>query len=86
MKYDIVKMLPRLLLPKVKYHPFFFIHKTRQEQCLYVKLYVNACMLSYFVGADMQVLLGRFLLPPVIISHIFSPFFGEEHAERVCVC
>lgn len=76
MKYDIVRMLSGLLLSKEKCNLFFFFFqrwKTAKS---------NACILSYFGGTDMQVFLERFLLPPINISHLFSPFSGEERDER----
>lgn len=38
MKYDIVRMLSRLLLSKEKYAPFFPMLKDSQEQFLYLEL------------------------------------------------
>lgn len=70
MKYDIVRMLSRLLLSKEKYAPFFS-HAERQPRAIPV-----------FGVREMQVFLERFPLPPVNISHLFSPppffFFGEK--------
>lgn len=48
MKYDIVRMLSRVLLSKEKYNPFFHTLKTAKS---------NACILSYFGGTEMQVFL-----------------------------